>query len=283
MPLENILMVQRFILICYLLSVVIPAFGQFGHYHYYGNNSKSDKKVAERAYFGIEYPRMNLDMTQSYAIDRSTLPVSIPPSTGLPSVDTTIYISKKNSSKLGLKGALGIVGGTSFNLARLSETSMLALDVSASVEIYNWSVGIVKYSTVDSSVDPVFLVVERLPIALMYKTGCEASLSSANKLIFGIGGGIAPSFGESVYEQNSGGFFKFSPFLTAELGAWIGLGVKFRAAYYPGTYTFINASGNDLPAYTTNGNLTLLANGGSNFVFSFVLLLNSHQWDDGGY
>ena len=271
-------MIHRYILSFFILCFCsASSFSQTWHYHSYSNNSKGDKKVGERAYFGIEYPQMNLNMMQSYVIDRSSLGGS------LPSVDTTIFINKKVNSKLGFKGAFGLVGGTSFKLAKFSETSILALDISGSVELYNWSIGTVKYSAVDSSIDEVFCVVERLPIALMYKTGAEASLSSKNKIMFGIGAGFAPSLAEAVYDQTNGGYLKLSPFITAELGAWAGLGIKFKATYYPGSPTFLSFSGDDLPAYTTNGNLSVLASGSNNFVFSLVVLLNSHQWDDGNY
>jgi hypothetical protein len=253
------------------------SFSQRHYYQSYNSLDKGQKKLAQRSYFGISLPSMNLNLLQTYQIDRKSIPNSGP------SVDTTILINKRSLSKLGFKGAFGIYGGTCFKLAKTGETSMIALDVATSVELYNWRIGTVKYSKIDSAIDNAFCYVGRIPLSVMYKSGGEADLTSKNKVLFSIGAGLAPTFAAAIYNSNDGGFFKITPFLVSELGIWFGTAVKIRFSYFPGTFSLINSTGNDLPGYTTNGNLTVSGTGSGNYMFTFLLLFNAHMWEHDRY
>ncbi len=242
---------------------------------YYGSHEVGQS--AMRSYFGIDYPMMTLTMQQNYTIDRSALPNSGP------SVDTTINISKKSPSKPGIKNVIGMIGGLSFKLAKTGKNSILALDVAGAIDLYTWNIGTVRYSVYDSAVSSVFCVQGNIPIALMLKVGPEATLDSKDKTMFSIGAGFCPSFADASYDQSDGGYFKLRAFLVTELGINFGMALKLRAVYYPGTVTFLNYTGNDLPGYNTNGNQTVTASGSGNFVLSLVIMLRSNQWKNDRY
>ena len=265
-----------------LLVFAANAYCQFGGYHSYryksyNEMSGGEKKMSKRTYIGLSFPMMSLELQQKYQIDRSGTP-------GLPSVDTNIHMTRNSLTKFGLKGAIGIIGGSCFKIASTSEKSMIAVDVACSVEIYNWAIGTVKYSKTDSTIANIFCLQGSLPISLVYKTGPEVNFKSNNRVIFSIGGGIAPAAGATGYGQAaSGGYFKIRPFLVSEIGIWGGIAAKLRFTYYPGTVNLINATGNDLPGYTTNGDLTVTANGSGNFVISLLLLPMTSRWENNSY
>lgn len=256
------------------------AFCQYGNPGFYSSGYSDHLPGTSilRAYFGIDYPMMTLNMQTSYQIDRSSVPGNT-----LPNVDTTINISKKSPSALGIKNVIGFIGGLSFKLAKTSDNSILALDVATALDFYSWNIGTVKYSGYDSATGIVFCLQENLPIALMYKLGPEASLSRKDKTLFSIGAGFCPSVAFTSYDQTDGGYFKIRTFLVAELGINFGVALKLRATYYPSAVTFLNYSGNDLPGYTTNGNQTVTANGSGNFVLSLAIMLKSNRWNKDEY
>gem|GEM_PF-6103738 len=267
------------ITIILFLSACLYSDLSYGQYKWGGATGRMlrNKKYMERASFGFSWPMMKLNMLQSYKIDRSTTK----PYAG-PSVNKNILVNKINKMNIGLNGACGIMAVSSFKLAKISDRSIIALNLASGLDVYNWKVGTVTFSSVDSIKGDVFCMQGKFPFSIMIQSGGEALLND-DPLIFSAGAGVAPTYSISTTPDIASGFFQLRPFLTTEIGFHKGIGLKLRVDYYPGTLNLLQTTGSDLPGHETNGNYSIIASGSGNLVLSLHILLGTRFWENNRY
>jgi len=264
-------------LLTLFLANVATADGQFGSYHYYHQaRTKGEKKFEQRTYIGISMPVMKMNMLSQYQ----------DPASG--NISSSLF--SVGSGGLGLSKAWGFMGGSCAKLVTIDETSMIALDIAAAAEIYNYHIGYAAfdsnnykltytYTSGDANQD-LFCLVMRMPISVMYKIGNEVSCAMSNQPMFSAGAGLAPSFIESSYANESGVGFKLAPFVTAELGMWF---AKLRACYYFGNYTYIQATGDYMYTFNAPGDMLATASSRGSFVLSLLFLPYAAKWGGDNY
>jgi hypothetical protein len=245
-------------------------YGGSRHHYYqsYGSYNDNGKRTLKKMYAAFSLPKMTMDIDAKYVVNRSS-----PGSSG-PSVDTSIHLSKMSGRSFGLSC------GTFYNIARFDDKNMIALDVSFGFNYMEWDFGKVRFSSADMVSDKAFSLQFNLPLALVYKTGGEVKLDPNTPMLFSIGAGIAPTYMGSQYINASSGVFKVRSFVMAEIGAYIGIALKFRVSYYPSTLVYIDAPTNELPASTESGNFSVTGTGTGNFILSLLILPDSRRWGD---
>jgi hypothetical protein len=248
-------------------------FAQFGSHHYYrsyGSMSNAEKKNYQRTYGGLSMPVMNMNISSIYQ-DVST-------------GKFTYGLMNSIIKKFGMKGAIGVYGGSCFKLGKTSESSMIALDIAFTADLFNYNIGLVDisnnnkitFSKTSSLTENLSTLIMRMPISVMYKTGNEVTLTMSNDALFSIGAGLAPSIAFNAYENVNNTFFKLQPVVISEIGIWF---IKLRASYYFGNCTYMSASGDEMSNYSGKGNFLLTAKSSGNFVGSLVFLLAAGKWE----
>ncbi len=268
------LLINRAVLITVLLCFFcLTGYGQRYHYRSYNSMHGSEKMMLKRSYFGFSLPVYKVDITENFFVDRSGLGKSGP------SVDERFHTVAKSPFVPGLNKSIGMIGGSSFNIAKLSETSMIALDVASYVELTTIDVGVVKFSAVDSNKDDFVILNFGVPLTLMYKSGGEASLNTDNKLLFSIGAGIVPAVYGGTYGGVDGVYFKMRPYLVSEIGFVAGVGMKLRLAYFPGSTVLIDRTGRDIVGRDETTVIKMKAFSTGNTVLSLVFMIGVGHWD----
>ncbi len=257
---------------CLCLLMAGAAYGQ--HYNWggsYRTRSEGEKRMKERTYIGVSMPIMNMNILSQYADTRSN------------SIASSLF--SVGSGGIGMRKAIGLIGGACFKLVKLQEESMIALDVAMSFDLYNYNVGFATMDTNNYKISYKYtggnldenLVCEifRLPISVMFKTGNEVTLNMSNKPMFSAGAGFAPSYISSAYATEIAGGFKVAPFVVAEIGMYC---LKLRAAYYFGNYTYVQATGDDMYTFNAPGEMLATASSSGTFVLTLAVLPSAYLW-----
>ncbi len=128
-----------------------------------------------------------------------------------------------------------------------------------------------------------------LPIGLDWKIGCDAICTKRLNFGASLGFGVMPHYNITSIDSVADHFnpqqsFGFNPYGKAEVSAFLGLLVKFRAMYTMGNIELMNSSntiGNTGLSPYTDGPFKITSN--SHFMLSFIILPFSGKWHESAW
>ncbi len=177
----------------------------------------------QRYYMGVGICSMGIDINQHYYDDAT---------------DKIVKMSVKSSS------SYTVTEGFYFPFSKAGKEGSVGLDLASTVNLFNYNVGTVNYSSETVATETGFCYQAIVPFALVYKSGGEAILNKKSKFLFTCGAGIAPSY--AITKVFSPGLsFSARKFIMAEMGYHAGIAFKLRATAYFGKMTLVNAEGDD--------------------------------------
>lgn len=220
---------------------------------------------------------MSIDVKQHYTDIRYTDPANTTTVYSSPPADTFIHTKYASSSS-----SWNYTEGTFFPLAKTGREGLFAIDFSTSVNITQYNIGKIDYSSATGIVETGVTETFNFPIALVYKSGGEVNLNKKSKFMFTIGCGIAPYLSASKIITFGDATFGARQFAMVEMGYFAGLAWKVRAVVYSGNMTLVDKPNADIFNATSGhsdgiGNLDIkvIGNGGA----SLTLLVNPFSWD----
>jgi len=243
---------------------------------YYSRNyngfSEKHKTRLKRYYFGYGIQSMSFDVTAHY--------VSSGDASSTPAVDAT-DVTKKfsvNSSK-----SFSATAGTFCPLMATSRNSGVGLDIAVNGEAYQYSTAPISYGNSFTVQEDGITEIISVPIALVYKSGGEMSLSKRDNVLFSFGVGIAPGFSISkMYDVDAA--FVTRRFVMVEFGVLTGIAWKIRATYYSGNLNLMSLTGGD-PTNASSynalgpvGTMDVTTKGSSSLNVSLLILPFSWNW-----
>lgn len=148
---------------------------------------------------------------------------------------------KKFTKELPMKMSYALGGSVYFPMSKIGEKSSLGINVGINAMFYKNDDRLKIGINVGDTLTKYEITTTGIPISLDYKVGCDARYDRAYKPMFGIGIGFNPMFStvESNFHFINGDYFKLAPFIKAEVGYYLGIGMKLRVMY-----TYINSFNN---------------------------------------
>ncbi len=243
---------------------------------YYGREGSSF--VGKGLSFGIGMPFMNADVSQHYYQAQPDILVNgvwLTNSNGAP-LDARLHSQVMSTCTFAFNM------GYTMPIAKLGNSSKLALEALGGVELYHWNIGTSRYSENTKAFDSGYSENFNLPVSVNYVFGGEADGHS--KLTGAIGAGEAFAITHSRYINNDTRVTT-RPFVMAEVGLLAGIVIKLRATAYLGSVTLIDRpTGSLYNAMVADGNIDgnlgvkMTGNGGVNFSLVFMPGFHSSRW-----
>ncbi len=273
-------MYKRILLLCVVISLsctATQAQSIFRYYNRYMRSSSKAKKMYQRDYMGYGKAFMAIDVKQHYTDIRYVDPdPNTNYNTGGKTADTFIHTKYSASS------AINYTEGTFFPLQKVGREGLIALDVSASVNLIQYSIGPIDYSATTGIVEEGISEQFYFPIGLVYKYGGEVNLNKKSKFMFTMGCGVAPYISGSKIIAFSNLMMGSRKYVMAEFGVFAGIAWKLRATVYMGNMILVENKYADIFDATSGysdgyGNLDIKVTGGTTATVS--LLINPFSWD----
>lgn len=216
----------------------------------------------------------NAEVGYSYAIASATFKYSYNQYNESTGTLTDTSFSQRVTSKSGF----GFSGGYYFPVAKMSEKSKLAIDLTYMYNIYLWDGELFSYAMSNNPNNTVVsagsMTAEMaLPVGVEYKYGCDAMKDKSEPYCASLGAGLYPSMSVTVYKETGGLGFRMRPYVKAEFGFMAGICFKLRATYVMGHSNYINYSDSS-PGFETS--TTFKSNGTT--VLSLILMPFSWKW-----
>ena len=198
----------------------------------YNGFSEKHKTRLKRYYLGYGVPFMNFNVNAHYVSTGDSY--STPP---VPGVDITRKISVGNIK------SFSATAGSFYPLIAVSNNNSIGFDIAVHAEAFQYTTGLQSFGSAFSVQDDCITEIFSLPVALVYKTGGEASLSKKDNVLFSMGCGIAPAFTASKVFDAQGRFMS-RQFAMMEFGILTGIAWKIRVTYYS-SVNLMNMVGGD--------------------------------------
>jgi hypothetical protein len=237
----------------------------------------ADAQVARTASMFGDYSKKN----KAKKGRKSTLLQRLTLGYGQHFVYNTVDINYRSSSVSDTTFSTGITSTSpmsgflsfTFPLARISERSAFTLDVGATYTAFNLQYDTVKMSDGIVLTEQMPVSIISLPISFDFKTGGEATLDKANRLLFTGGIGIAPSY--VMADNNPEASIKALPFVKLEAGFFLGLAFKLRGMAYIGNTNYIDDQGTKA---VVPGIVSRKTSGGYGYSISLGIMPFSYKW-----
>ena len=240
---------------------------------YYARNyngfSETHKARLKRYYLGYGIPSMNFDIIAHYTADGDA---SSTPALSPSDVTRKISVSAKSS--------FSATAGSYYPFMATGPNRGFGCDISAVGEVYQYSTGVQNFGNFIAQ-DACVTEIISIPIAFVYKSGGEVSLSKKDNVLFTIGAGVAPAITASkVFDAQASLIAR--RFAMMEFGVLTGIAWKFRVTYSSGA-SLMNLIGGDPShcSYTSAGPvgfMNISLKGSSSFNVSLVILPFSWNW-----
>lgn len=273
-------MYKKILLLCLAMYFVsADSYGQsmFRAYNRYMRASSKGKKLYQRDYLGYGKAFMTIDVKQHYTDIRYVDPdPNTNYSTNSKGADTFIH------TKYTAASAISYTEGTFFPLQKVGKEGLIALDVSATVNLLQYNIGPIDYSSTTGIVEGGITEQFYFPIGLVYKYGGEVNLNKKSKFLFTAGCGFAPYVSGSKIIAFSSLMAGSRKYVMAEFGVFGGIAWKLRTTIYFGNIVLVDNRYADIFDATSGhsdgyGNLDIKVTGGTTATVS--LLINPFSWD----
>ena len=258
---------------CVLVSVAARA-QSLRTISYYARNyngfSEKHKARLKRYYLGYGVPSMSFDITAHYVADGDAISS---PAVSPSNVTRKISVTGKS--------LYSSTAGGYYPFITTARNRGFGCDISAVGEAYQYSTGVQSFGNLVASDECATMIIS-FPIAFVYKSGGEVSLSKKDNVLFSFGVGLAPAFtATKVFDAQAS--FIARRFAMMEFGLLTGIAWKVRVTY-SSAVDLMSLIGGDPTAsstYTSSGLVGLMditTKGSASVNVSLLVLPFSWNW-----
>lgn len=183
----------------------------------------------------------------------------------------------------------GVTLGLNVPFAATGHISVWALSVNFMGNMYKWT-DLNETYNIDGSykTPPIILKASTMqlamPIGIDWKVGCDAINTKRLMMGLAFGAGVTPHFNVTALDSIKGSYTSMqsaglNPYVKAEVTAFLGMAVKFRAMYNMGNVEIMNVN-QPIPAIT-DGPFRVTTN--NQLILSFIIMPFSVKWRESAW